>query len=465
MARRGSPVHFLVGPQWAPESPFPLDGEVTRWVIFARGRIPTIVLNEAHYVPRSQSKFKSWGHLVRIFVAGILCFHLFFFITLRERIKRGYPDFTAFYTAGLIVRQGLGHQLYDEKLQYDIQKSFAGNIPSRQGPLPYIHPPFEALVFLPLTLIPYPEAFVVWDLCALVALFGVTWLLRRSVSTIRLIPIWEFVFGTLAFFPVFACLLEGQDSVLLLLFCALGFNALKKEANFLAGCWFALGAFKFQWTVPIVLLMAIWKAKRVAAGFAVVSLALILISLGLVGWQNMRLYFSYALRIAQSPSLGGVASELMPNLRGFLLGWPLPFAKTIGTALAVLGSILLFLFAAVRGRMASQPARLELQFSLAIVVSGLIGWHTNAHDLSLLVLPLVLIMDYCVSTLSGQPRRRLALLLPVLPLLISPLWIVLWLVIHKVNLMVIPLLWWAWNIGRELSRGSPSAEELQSSPS
>jgi hypothetical protein len=113
--------------------------------------------------------------------------------------------------------------------------------------------------------------------------------------------------------------------------------------------------------------------------------------------------------------------------------------------------MLLFLFAATRGREASRPKKLELQFSLAVVVSVLAGWQTNMHDLSLLVLPLVLIADYCLHTLTQEPRRRLFLLLPVLPVLISPLWIVVWLVGGAANLMAIPLLWWVWEIGKELS--------------
>ena len=91
---------------------------------------------------------------MRVFVAGMLCLHLFLFINLRGRIEQGYPDFTAFYTAATLLRHGLGHQLYNPKIQYEAQESFAGNISSRRGPLPYIHPPFEALIFLPLTLLP-----------------------------------------------------------------------------------------------------------------------------------------------------------------------------------------------------------------------------------------------------------------------------------------------------------------------
>jgi hypothetical protein len=44
------------------------------------------------------------------------------------------------------------------------------------------------------------------------------------------------------------------------------------------------------------------------------------------------------------------------------------------------------------------------------------------------------------------------LLIPSLPLLISPLWIVLWLENSNINLMAIPLLWSVWQISKEAAR-------------
>src|SRR5208283_2463739 len=176
-------------------------------------------------------------------------------------LAQGYPDFTIFYTAGKMLRQGRGHRLYDAQAQFEVQKNFVGQIPTRRGPLPYNHPPFEALFFLPLTLLPYRQAFIAWDLLNLAALFGVALLLRRSGPMLRGIAPWAFVIACLAFFPVFVSVLQGQDSVLLLLLCALGFRALSKGADSLAGCWFALGTFKFQFMIPLLLLI-IWNRRR-----------------------------------------------------------------------------------------------------------------------------------------------------------------------------------------------------------
>lgn len=400
----------------------------------------------------SSSRFRR--RLARLFIAGMFWLNMLFFIHTREGIKRGYPDFTVFYTAGTILREGLGRQLYDSQLQYEVQQRFAGHIAFRHGPLPYIHPPFEAAIFVPLTRLPYPQAFAAWDLLNVVALLGVGLLLRRSVGALDSIPPWKFALGSIAFFPVFACLLQGQDSILLLLFCTLGFNALKKDADVLAGCWFGLGVFKFQFIVPIILLFIIWKRRRVALGFGAVAITLVLASIGLVGKSTLLHYPEYVREIVSATRLGAVPSDLLPNLHGLALGWPKPFSGALGIALAAVSSLLLFAFAAVKGCAPARPGKLELQFSLAIAVSGLIGWQTNSHDLSLLVLPLVLIADYSLRTKKENMVQNSTLLLPVLPLLISPLWLVLWFVIGKVNLIAVPMLWWAWKIGGELSRTS-----------
>jgi hypothetical protein len=433
---------------------------------------------QLQFAPKNRLAFRR--RLVLFMIAGMVWLNLLFLIDMRKGIKRGYTDFTVFYTAGTILREGRAHQLYDRDVQFEVQQASTGHIAFRRGPLPYIHPPFEALIFAPLARLPYVQAFVAWDLLSVVVLLAVGMLLRGSVGALRRFAPWKFVMGCFAFFPVFICLVQGQDSILLLLFCALGFNALKKEADALAGCWLGLGAFKFQFIIPIVLLFAIWKRRRVALGFAAVGILLTLVSVGLVGEEGLLLYPRYVMHIVGDTRFGAVPTSLLPNLHGLILGWPGPVSGRPGVALAALVSAMLFGFAALKGRVQAHRGRLELQFSLAVVVSGLIAWQTNTHDLSLLVIPLVLLVDYgCDAVMKdpvpisdrisdrspdrspdrtppdriwSNPASSFALLLPVLPLLISPLWMLLWLGPGLVNLVTIPLLWWSWRIGGEFSR-------------
>jgi len=381
----------------------------------------------------------------------VLCLEAVFFAGLWERIERGYPDFSVFYTAATILRVGLGHQLYRPQVQNRIQKGFTGELPSRPSALPYIHPPFEALFFLPFSRLSFRQAFLAWDSLNLAMLFLIGLLLRGNVGIVRWLPAGEFVPWVLAFFPVFECLLQGQDSILQLLFCVLAWKALKKDADVLAGCWFALGAFKFQIMLPLVVLVCFWRRRRALVGFTAVGLGLAAISIGLVGWRGLLEYPVFAMRVANTPGMGGVPVDFLPNLHGLIMGWPLKLTGSVGTVAVLFSSAILFLFAAARERSLSLQRRSDLCFAMAIAVSELIGWQTNIHDFSLLVLPVILVADFCLNRSSPKLSDRWKLLYPVLPLLISPLWFALWLSIGQVNLIAISLLWWVWKISQELA--------------
>jgi hypothetical protein len=402
-------------------------------------------------VDEPQSISQSSRNLFRILIVGVLCLHAVFFLGLLHRIERGYPDFIVFYTAANIIRQGHGQDLVTGRVQNEVQKQVTGQLPERIGPLPYIHPPFEALIFLPLSYFPYRLAFTIWNLLNVAMLIAIAMLLRSSVAALRSIPLWECVSIALAFFPVFECLLQGQDSILQLFFCVLAWKSLKRNSNVAAGCWFALGAFKFQLMLPIVLLTILWKRRRVLIGFALISVVLASISLAIVGWQGLLRYPAFAVEIANTPGLGGVPPSFLPNLHGLLAGWPLRLTGVTGIAVPLLISAALFIFAATKTRGAG-PAQEDLHFALAIAVSELIGWQTNIHDFSLLVLPMLLVADYSLHLSLRKHERRFALLYPMFPLLVSPIWLIFWLSIGKVNLLALPLLWWIWKLGRELTR-------------
>src|SRR6476619_5278112 len=84
---------------------------------------------------------KQYKKLLLLFLAGMFLLHIMVAWRSQDLVRKGYPDFTALYSAGKIVREGLGRQLYDSPTQYRIQQEFAAGVSIRQGPLPYIHPP------------------------------------------------------------------------------------------------------------------------------------------------------------------------------------------------------------------------------------------------------------------------------------------------------------------------------------
>ena len=237
--------------------------------------------------------WRSRKALVWLFLGGMIAIHGLFLWRVRDRIARGDPDFTVFYTAGKMLREGRGSQLYSSRAQLAAQSEFARNSDIRRGPLPYIHPPFEALFFLPLTYLQYSHAFIIWNLINVVILCGVAILLRHSLSALRATPVWQMVLFSLAFFPLFANFHQGQDAILLLLMVTLSFRAFHREADFLAGCWLGAGIFKYHLILPLAVIIAIWRGRRFVLGFATVTSTAVMISLALVGWNGAMQYPLY----------------------------------------------------------------------------------------------------------------------------------------------------------------------------
>jgi len=397
--------------------------------------------------------------------------HAFFLWNVRGRIAKADPDFTAFYTAGILLREGRGDRLYNARAQQEVQQAFANDFDIRQGPLPYIHPPFEALIFVPLTFLPYRDAFVAWDALNLSMLLAISLMLRRIFPALQPIPLWEWVLALLAFFPVFANFLQGQDAILLLLLLVLSFCALDSKSEFIAGCWLGLGVFRFHLVLPLVLLLGLWRHRKIVFGFAALASAAMLLSLTVVGWRAASHYPAYTWHWVSIPGFGKMPPSLMPNLLGLVTGWPLPERSGWPLQLGVLAgsAVLLIAIARMRNRgkdrnraksrnLDNDRSVLNLGFACAVIAAVLVGYNTGAYDLSLLILPIALIADHCLGVLSELPRARTRLVLPCVPLLMSPLWFLLWRRWERINLMAIFLLWWLYAIRREIERIRGNAE-------
>jgi hypothetical protein len=400
-------------------------------------------------------KFKP---LITSFLAGMLLLHLLMAWNVRNLLRKGYADFTIFYCAGRIVQQGLAKNLYDPQVQFRVQQQFAGEVDIRHGPLPYNHPPFEALAFVPLTWFAYFPAYLLWDGLNLLALFALPVLLRPYVPWLQHTSTVFVVFASVAFFPVFIGLLQGQDIILLLLLFALAFVSLKKHNDFAAGCWLGLGLFRFHLVLPLVLVLLLQKRKRVGFGFALVALALGLVSVAVTGWATVIHYPSYIWSLEAVKGHGAIVPADMPNLRGFLsvllTGRTPKFAADVLVGFLSLG---LLLFTSSRWKAASTEAQFDLGFSLALVMTVLVSYHAEAYDLSLLFLPLVLLPECLRQAEPLDWWTKISFLSPAFLLFLTPLHLILRLRYEQLNLLAPVLVLWLVGLASEISRtrGTP----------
>ena len=98
--------------------------------------------------------------VVAFLLAMTLC-NVVLAIRVVPKLRNGYQDFTIFYTGARMLRTGQASALYNLAAQFRMQQTFT-DVPIRLGPLPFNHPPFEALFFVPFTMLSYWPAYLLW---------------------------------------------------------------------------------------------------------------------------------------------------------------------------------------------------------------------------------------------------------------------------------------------------------------
>jgi len=359
----------------------------------------------------------------RLYLIGVLLFHALLFWNIHSKVAQGYPDFTIYYTAGTMLRTGMSHQLYNAVAQRQVQQQFAPNVITRFGPLPFNHPPLEAVLFAPLTYFPYTAAYTLWFLLNLAMLAAVPVLLRPHIPLLRRLPVFLWFLMLLAFFPVLVALIQGQDAILLLLIYVLAFVAYRRNCLARAGAWLACALFKFHLVLPFAALLLVQqetpaRGKRILLGFLPVAALLGILSLLAVGPHQIAVYPRYTLGLEAAMARRANLPADMPNLRGALY---LAVPGAVHLDLAVLALSILFFPLAAWILHRSDNRSTALKFSLSLIAALLLSYHGLVYDLCTLVLAAMLLADWLTTGTAAHPISRW-LMTPALALLLfSPL--------------------------------------------
>ena len=256
-----------------------------------------------------------------------------------------------------------------------------------------------------------------------IGLLAVPILLRERLAFLKT-KVFYAILALAFFLPANIALLQGQDSILLLLLFALGFLQLTKGHDAIAGCIFGLATFKPHLILPVILIMMVTKRWKLMCSFLGTCLALLTVSVLLVGWRAVLEFPRFLIRFSHlPPDVAGAYPEAMPNLRGLVYVVLNSKASSLVIQVTVIGcSVLLLLlvwisFYGNSGRMSG------IAFSLIVVASLMVSYHLNMHDLTLLILPMFLVADYVAERELTPIRLLLGLaagLLFILPSLNFP---------------------------------------------
>lgn len=322
-------------------------------------------------------------------------------------------DFRGFYSAAFQVKTHPS-QLYDLRQENMVQD---GATPEEQGVLPFYHPPYEALIYAPFSLLSYRTAYLVFIAFNMLLLMAAFFAARPVFSSI--IPWWQPRPGLMLFLfiPMVIAVTQGQDSILLLLLCCLAWRQLESGKDASAGCLLAIALFKFQIAIPIAALLAIRRGWRFSSGFLLTAVAVGLSCLAIVGRTGAASLFrlltnttSVAEKNGSALHGVGIKPLAMPNLAGFLYACGSRFLSS-HLAFVIVGacSLGLFIWCACMVRVSPQ----NVAFSIAVLCGLLVSYHLYIHDVTLALLPAALLggraQKYLLLALIGLPVALLHL--------------------------------------------------------
>ena len=377
--------------------------------------------DQSHEVPQAPYYVKALALGIPAYLIGV---HLWTWVFNFSTFANGNADFRQLYTAGYMVRSGYAHQLYNYDVQLRLQSAL---VSPADLALPFIRPAYEALLFVPLSFITYRSAYLVTIAINILLLATCYWLLRSKMQ--NLASVYSFLPAAmfLAFLPIAAALIQGQDSILLLTIFAAAVVLLHRKRDLAAGALVGLGLFKLQIVIPAALIFLIWHRWRFSLGFALSASLATAASVWVVGTDQAIRYMRSLAVMSVSPSSNAhpfryaIPVNRMPNLHGLLFGC---IGKLAADRWVSLLSVLLSAVMLVVVAWRYKANTTENGLLVATTVSTLSSYYLLIHDLSIMLVPIVIMLDrFIASEATGEREGRLivraAALLFVAPLCMS----------------------------------------------
>ena len=354
-------------------------------------------------------------------------------------------DHAGFYTAGWMLNRYPATALYDRETQNRVHHELHPHVPADEE-LPYVYPPFVAVVFQPLARLPYGWSFGIWLVISLAFYAGGSLILIRHLPFARRDP-WTVLLAMLSFEPfVMECWQGGQVS-------SVGFFCLivawyldrRPESRFASGL--VLGMCIYKPTLLVVALPVLLVARRwrnllgvLTSGVALGLLSLLAVgSDGCAAFVDKLLAFSRTATDAGSLELRTFKYIDLNAATRLLFGGPGTGQRVVFMVLVLstLGIILMR-----TARWANDGDRRNLIWALVFLATPILNLYVGIYDGVLVAVGTLLLADAAAAMSSLRRETLLAWL--------AAIYLVPWITqpiaklagVQLFSVLLLALVWW-----------------------
>src|SRR5579859_157399 len=221
-----------------------------------------------------------------------------------NKVQPEQADVVVYYSVGRLVRDGHGGSIYSWPAVRAMESVVAAHFQIAQPEGSFLYPPFFATAMGGVAFLPYRWAYALWTFLNVLLLCTSLYALQKYArfSTRGTLLLW---LAGLSYFSVFATVIQGQSSILLLAGLTFCFTAWRTGHYTLAGSVVALGLLKPTIIVPALVLMVVRGEWRVLRAFGLVAVALFLLPAPFLGWRVDGQYFGILRKAADWHSTPG----------------------------------------------------------------------------------------------------------------------------------------------------------------
>lgn len=319
-----------------------------------------------------------------------------FGLTINHVVARDLPgDFNVYYLAAEAFVRGEDPYAISDAFPSPRWDALAAELGIKRYAKPYRYPPQTAVLVMPLRVLGPQGALVVWEVVNAAAMIAAAWLLGRALGGGWWTPI--ALVALLLCGPAYDTLLTGQINGLLFFSLALALWLLERRREGGAGVALAVGGALKLVPLIVVAFLLLRRRWRLALAAAATLVALTALCLPFVGLDGVLAYGRHAVDLTRPGAVfNGATNQTITGVFGRLLDGD--HARLLAR---LAGIALLLATAAVSWPRGDAGRWLKLEFATMVVVISVVFPFTWYHQLVVLLIPLLIVVQEAWRRGSG----------------------------------------------------------------